>query len=771
MSRSSSPNGESAHTLRETPYEPRAPQDDTISQNLADQPDIPVKTESPLYSPLQGSDIRLFSVQRARPDGVLRCNLFHAPLTKDLKFHALSYVWGDLDHKQTIMINDQPVEVNQNLYDFLDQIWKMADLSTRGEEILVEPSVDDLFRRECLSIYGEEISVAPFTEALHWWIDAICINQENIDEKNEQIPHMGQLYSSASQVWVWLGLPRTMSFKDPDFVALKLALSSQFAKQLSDKKEQDEKSTLLASQLGKAALDILARILARLILKRMQEDFRTNGSQYLTDPVMPGPQVIAEALKAGVSENRIREGAGFSRVSGEEYTLLISPGDLETFPGRLIMELGLLMKNPWFERTWVIQEFVLSRSPPIALIGGYPFHFFRLFDLSRFIFHNSSTLSNKTHAAYRFIENDLHKLFGLMNAYQWRRGSGMSFETHGFSLLSPAHKLLCLLKLFFEKQSTDPHDHIYGMLGLLGDQLPKRLKPNYKLPFEKVCQAYAKFILEATKNLKIIEAHKSELKACPSWVPDFRYLVAMHESHTTSTTGAVRFSADSQQLTVEGIPIGRVLSCSCNHPKAAVTIVDRLRMINDDILTGSARLTERPLEIIFTIWFKTMLVPNFKLPLESVSDIQNMESLISDFTTALVKLETHSAIRPPPRIKLDDYVASMYIYQMVIFLISSEYCLLETGDIAICQLKRPELQIRHHEGDAVWALKGCENLSILRPEEGAYTYEGLCQVLQPGLKNLPLAVQFGMLHIGMVFSFQLNEEFFAGNQLEELTLV
>jgi hypothetical protein len=745
-----------------------------MSPNPADHSDTPVRTEAPLYSPLQGSEIRLVSVQRARPDGILRCNLFHAPLTKNLEFHALSYVWGDPNHKHTIMVNDQPFEVNQNLYDFLDQVWKMADLSTRGEEILVEPSVDDLFRRECLSVYGEEISVAPFTEALHWWIDAMCINQMDDHERNEQVPRMGQLYSSASQVWVWLGLPKTMPFKDPDFAALKLALSSQFAEQLSDTNEQDGKPAVLASRLGKAALEIFARILARLVLERMEEDSRTSGSPYPTDPVVPGLQVIAEALKAGVSENGIREGAGFSRVSGEEHALPTSPEDLDTFPGRLIMELGHLVKNPWFERTWVIQEFVLSRSPPIALIGDYPFHFFRLFDISWCIYHNSSTLSDTTHAAYRFIESKLPKLFGLMIACQWRRGSGMSFKTHKFSLLSPAHKLLCLLKLFFDKQSTDPHDHIYGMLGLLellGDQLPEELKPDYNLPFEKVCQAYAKFILEATQNLRIIEAHKGELEMCPSWVPDFRYLVAMHESHTTSPTGAVRFSADGQRLTVEGIPIGRVLSCSCNHPKAAVTIVDRLRVINDDILKGSARLTQRPLEVIFTTWFKTMLVQKFKLPLESVSDIQTMGSLISDFTTDLVKLKKHFAIEPPPQIKLYDYLESIEIYLMVIFLKSSEYCLLDTGDIAICQLKKSEPQTRHHEGDAVWALKGCENLSILRPREGAYTYEGLCQVLQPGLKNLPLADQFGMLRIGRVFSFELNEEFFAGNQLEEVTLV
>ena len=37
------------------------------------------------------------------------------------------------------------------------------------------------------------------------WIDAICTNQESIEEKNKQIPLMGQIYAQASRVIVWLG--------------------------------------------------------------------------------------------------------------------------------------------------------------------------------------------------------------------------------------------------------------------------------------------------------------------------------------------------------------------------------------------------------------------------------------------------------------------------------------------------------------------------------------------------------------------------------------
>jgi hypothetical protein len=37
------------------------------------------------------------------------------------------------------------------------------------------------------------------------WIDAICIDQTSTEDKNSQVPMMRDVYSSASQVLVWLG--------------------------------------------------------------------------------------------------------------------------------------------------------------------------------------------------------------------------------------------------------------------------------------------------------------------------------------------------------------------------------------------------------------------------------------------------------------------------------------------------------------------------------------------------------------------------------------
>jgi hypothetical protein len=37
------------------------------------------------------------------------------------------------------------------------------------------------------------------------WIDAICINQENLEEKARQVSFMGEVFSHAESTRVWLG--------------------------------------------------------------------------------------------------------------------------------------------------------------------------------------------------------------------------------------------------------------------------------------------------------------------------------------------------------------------------------------------------------------------------------------------------------------------------------------------------------------------------------------------------------------------------------------
>jgi hypothetical protein len=43
------------------------------------------------------------------------------------------------------------------------------------------------------------------------WIDALCINQEDEEERDRQVGFMGELYSNARTVLAWLGCPEQVN--------------------------------------------------------------------------------------------------------------------------------------------------------------------------------------------------------------------------------------------------------------------------------------------------------------------------------------------------------------------------------------------------------------------------------------------------------------------------------------------------------------------------------------------------------------------------------
>jgi hypothetical protein len=66
--------------------------------------------------------------------------------------------------------------------------------SLRGKKLGITDSVKDIL----LELRSSE------TERV-LWIDAMCINQKDIDERNRQVWLMGQVYSKAKAVIIWLG--------------------------------------------------------------------------------------------------------------------------------------------------------------------------------------------------------------------------------------------------------------------------------------------------------------------------------------------------------------------------------------------------------------------------------------------------------------------------------------------------------------------------------------------------------------------------------------
>ena len=83
-------------------------------------------------------------------------------------YEALSYTWGDPNDREEIQVNNQVMRVTKNL--------KAALLALRDAD-----------------------------EERVMWVDAVCINQDDIQERNIQVTRMRSIYQRAARTIAWLG--------------------------------------------------------------------------------------------------------------------------------------------------------------------------------------------------------------------------------------------------------------------------------------------------------------------------------------------------------------------------------------------------------------------------------------------------------------------------------------------------------------------------------------------------------------------------------------
>ncbi|MCJ1450478.1 hypothetical protein MMC28_000809 [Mycoblastus sanguinarius] len=122
------------------------------------------------YPPLKQveSEIRILRIHPS-PTLIspLICSLTSASLTQTPQYIALSYTWGPLVRNQSITIDDHPFTITANL------AMALLRLRKAGWQMI--------------------------------WVDAICINQDDVDERSHQVLLMKRIYTQALQVYIYLG--------------------------------------------------------------------------------------------------------------------------------------------------------------------------------------------------------------------------------------------------------------------------------------------------------------------------------------------------------------------------------------------------------------------------------------------------------------------------------------------------------------------------------------------------------------------------------------
>lgn len=164
-------------------------------------PDMPPRPihhyQSLNFEPFQ---IRLLRILPVLVEGMIQCDLVTREFptkaevespgydhsAEEVGYSALSYEWGLETFGGWILVNDCCLSVGRNLLDFL-----FAAYARQRKD-----DVSSLL-----------------------WIDAICINQEDIAEKEKQIARMDHIYQLASSVLIWLG-KEDLEFKHTSTVDL-----------------------------------------------------------------------------------------------------------------------------------------------------------------------------------------------------------------------------------------------------------------------------------------------------------------------------------------------------------------------------------------------------------------------------------------------------------------------------------------------------------------------------------------------------------------------
>lgn len=151
---------------------------------------------SPYTTHLHGRGIRLLRLSPGNPDAPISVMLSYASLDNPPPYEALSYVLGDATITEPIACDGIIMNVTINLAKALRRV--------RQRLALTEPRFDSSATSTSREAVADPES-SNGKPCAFLWIDALCINQQDISERNRQVSMMGDVYATAIRVLVWLG--------------------------------------------------------------------------------------------------------------------------------------------------------------------------------------------------------------------------------------------------------------------------------------------------------------------------------------------------------------------------------------------------------------------------------------------------------------------------------------------------------------------------------------------------------------------------------------
>jgi Heterokaryon incompatibility protein (HET) len=328
------------------------------------------------------------------------------------------------------------------------------------------------------------------------------INQDDIFERENQVRVMGDIYSNAFKTILWLG------------------------EETEDVRGWAESLTKLR---GYFRGDLESR-LPRL-------EFKSTFSEDL------------DKIRDLILEQGMLDSSIFSAENVQDHFLMTD----------LWKPVVALLRRPWFQRKWVIQEVAMSRYPVISC-GSQSLQWQTLQELLL------AVLVMNQVGPIVAATGDGAALQGIHNA------TSLSRTRRYFCGHFGDHELATLLFLFSDFHCTDPRDHLNAILGLASDidNTGGLLRPDYTVPTEKVFQSFAIWSMFERNSLDFFSwryQNRTRSLRHPSWVPDIsnvqtyqdlipKYLHAWFSASGRSTVSAA--VASDSKLVIKGKVIDQI---------------------------------------------------------------------------------------------------------------------------------------------------------------------------------------------------------------------
>ncbi|SPN99070.1 related to heterokaryon incompatibility protein het-6 [Cephalotrichum gorgonifer] len=350
------------------------------------------------YRALGDMEIRLLRILPERMS-TLRCELIHASLDKPVKYVAISYARGDSGESQTIQVDGTTMSITSSLYGALKVLRRKSGI----------------------------VAV---------WADALCIDQDNGEERTRQVQHMKDIYSKAQSVAVWLG-------PEGEASGLAMRLLSHVAHRGDSPAYIKE---LIGSKARRREFDALVRVFEREYWSRLwivQEVFNaTRVDVYCGTTRLPF-DVYRTASKVFLRHK-------------EDIATHFPPGNLDS-------------KQQSVTRSRLPYAELLARHGP----GSFP---------------------------------DISSLLSLGEA-----------------------SLLEILQACRNRHASVPHDKVFGILGVLPEEMRENFKPDYALTVRDVYINVVDYLVTTTERLDVIcesihfPPHTSTTNL-PTWTPDWSHI-------------------------------------------------------------------------------------------------------------------------------------------------------------------------------------------------------------------------------------------------------